>query len=386
MGDDKSRVKTLTADNIEDALVECKAFRESLKEMHYQKVAMDDVLSSTPVLLVDCIEDFMAFIRDENVPHHKRGNRTDRVIKHYERSLMYLCLALERNGIDSRIVRFSQLNDNAVGYFNEFLLNTKGFRNKTYNNHMAEVKKFSRYIRKKYSINGEDPFSECRKRKVMKSNKSIEWEEFLKVLELTTHENSFVTDIHGKVRNYYKPWLKVAFELGLYTGGRREEVVNMKWNGIILNRSGDFSRIEVNHYKLTRANKNILGKGDIEIKKVPMNEDLKELLYILGYEKNKGKDQYILAPEETCTREHMMNLITKTFNMYFRLADFGIVKQFKDLRKTYSTTMYILRGEKAHEATGHEGMGILKSNYIDDNAVLEAMSEEFKKLGKIFER
>ena len=386
MTEDKCRIKVLDADNIEDALVECRQFRDQMQESQFQRGNIDQPEVVTPILLVDCIDDFMAFIRDEDVPYHRRGNRTDRVIKHYERSLLYLCLALEENEIDTKTLAFTRLNDNTRGYFESYLLKTKAFRNKTFNNVMAEVKKFSKYIRKKYSIPGEDPFAEMKKRKVKKSGKSVYWEEFLKVLELTTHENSFVTDKHGKVRNYYKPWLKTAFELGLYTGGRREEVVSMKWNGIKLTRLGDLSRIEVTHYKLTRANKDLLDKGEVEIKKVLMNEDLKELLMLLGYEKYKGSDRYILAPEEKCTRETMMAIITKMFNRYFRMIGAEESKQFKDLRKTYSTIMFILKGEEANEYTGHGGMGILRSNYIDDNAVLDARREEFKKLGKIFKR
>jgi integrase len=225
-----------------------------------------------------------------------------------------------------------------------------------------------------------------KKKKLKKNSKSISWEEFEKVLELTTRENSYFTEKSGKIRNYYKPWLKTAFELGLYTGGRREEVVTMKWDGIKLTKSGDLSRIEVTHFKLTRANKNSLAKGEVEIKIVPMNEDLKELLYSLGYEKYKGCDRYILAPDETCTRQTMMDTITKTFNHYYRLINTGLEKKFKDLRKTYITALYILRGEEVYKDTGHEGMNILKSNYIDDEVVLDARREEFKKYGKIFKR
>ena len=386
MSEDKSRIKVLDAKNIDDALLECKKFREGLKETQFQREQVDAQALVVPILLLDCIEDFMAFIRDEGVPYHKRENRTPRVIKHYERSLLYLCLALEHNNIDTKILLFTQLNENSVGYFEEYLVEVKGCRPKTFNNHMAEVKKFSKYIRQKYNIPGVDPFAEMKKKKLKKNSKSVSWEEFQKVLELTTPENSIFTESGGKVRSYYKPWLKTAFELGLYTGGRREEVVQMRWKDIKLTRSGDLSGIEVTHFKLTRAHKKSLAKDEVETKIVPMNEDLKELLLSLGYEKFKGSDRYILAPDERCTRNTMMDTITKTFNHYYRLIGTGLDKKFKDLRKTYITALYILRGDEVYKDTGHEGMNILKSNYIDDDVVLDAKREEFKKYGKIFKR
>jgi hypothetical protein len=71
------------------------------------------------------------------------------------------------------------------------------------------------------------------------------------------------------------------------------------------------------------------------------------------------------------------------FNSFYLLKT-GEVKQFKHLRKTYVTVLYIKMGDKTNDFTDHEGMGILHESYIDKNVVLEAKRKELKELGSLF--
>jgi integrase len=225
---------------------------------------------------------------------------------------------------------------------------------------------------------------QIKKRKVITDIKSVSIEEFTNLLDLVTRENSVFLSGDKKGQNFYRDWFKIAFKLGLFTGGRREEVVKLKWNGIKLTKDGGFSHIEIDHFKINRANKHSISEKEYAIKKVPINEDLEHLLIELGYAENVNADKYILAPEETAKREYIMALITTAFSHYYKLLGTGETKQFKHLRKSYITALYIKRGDKANEDSEHEGMDILHSSYIDKNAVMEAKRKEFKKMGSLF--
>lgn len=188
----------------------------------------------------------------------------------------------------------------------------------------------------------------------------------------------------GKRTNYYRTWMKDAFRLGLYTGGRREEIVKLKWSGIKLNKKGSISYIETEHFKINRAKKKkIVGKKLVK-KKFAINFDLHKLLYDLGYEKYKGTDNYILAPEETASRTYMMKMISLAFTEYFKQIKAEELKQFKHLRKTYTTTMYLKLGDKLKDDTAHTTMSVLHKHYINEAAVADKLHEEYMSWGSIF--
>ena len=217
------------------------------------------------------------------------GHRSPRVIARYERSLLCLCLALEENGENSKTLWFTHINKKMAGYYHSYLLDKKKLSNKSYNHYRACVLKFSKHIIKEYKLQCDDALSTLKKRPTEKDPRGIRIGSYLKVLEHTAYENSFYYDSKEKKlkRNFYRDWLKTAFKLGLFTGGRREEVVNMKWSGIKHSEKGEITHIEVVHYKKARAKKNMLGKEQRVIKRVPMNEDLHEFLLELGYEQKK---------------------------------------------------------------------------------------------------
>jgi len=378
-------MKVLEAKNIDDALAECRKFRDDLKELQFQKIKASEE-KITPVLLVDCIDDFMAFIKDEGVADHEKGYRTQREINRHERSLIAFCVALEKNGENSKTIQFNQITKKMVGYFYTYLLETRQFKNKTYNHYRAYLLRFSNYIIKEYKLNCDNNIATLKKRPVDEDPRGIRLGAFLKILDHTKYENSFYKKKHEKnrTRNFYHDWLKTAFILGLYTGGRREEVVSMKWNGIKQSESGELTHIEVEHYKKARAKRNLLDKHVKIIKRVPINEDLFEFLMELGYEQKKGLDEYILAPESKASRTTMMDYVTMAFAAYYKALFPEAPLKFKHLRKTYTTTLFGKRGEKVIEDTDHEGMSILNESYIDQEMLMEMKRNQFKKFGKLF--
>ena len=90
----------------------------------------------------------------------------------------------------------------------------------------------------------------------------------------------------------YTPYLKDGFKLFLLTGGRREEVVDLRWSDIFITVNGvKFFRIQ--NLKVVR---NI--KKDEVYKYIPINFDLFDLLLEMGYDEKKQTDDFILFPEK----------------------------------------------------------------------------------------
>lgn len=382
--DDRAIVRNLKSKNLDDALIEFRALKKQLHDNSFQNIKIAKEVQQ-PIYFLDCIDAFMAYLADEGVPHHNKQYRSKKVLKHAERALLYFSYALKENNIDPKNLKFSDINEMMVGYVHEYLLVTKGLSNKSFNNLMNDIKRFMKYIIKKYALKYESPFADVKKRKVAKDIKSISMAEFTKLLTLVTPENSKRSPKEKKGLSFYKNWFITAFKLGLFTGGRREEVVKLKWNGIRYTSSGDLSHIEIEHFKKNRANKNVITEDELEFKSVIINQDLEDLLMELGYEEKKDMDEYILAPEETMSRKQMMSEMSAAFNKYYLLLKTGEIKQFKHLRKTYITALYIKMGDLTNNYTGHEGMGILHGSYIDTNVVLEAKRKQLKEMGGLFE-
>lgn len=380
---DGTIVRNLKAQNLDDALIEFRALKKQLHDNSFQSIKIAKEVQQ-PIYFLDCIDAFMAYLADEGVAHHNKQYRSKKVLKHAERALLYFGYALKENNIDPKILKFTDINEMMVGYVHEYILVTKGLSNKSFNNLMNDIKRFMKYIIKKYALKYESPFAEIKKRKVTTDIKSISIKEFTKLLTLVTPENSNRPPKEKKGLSFYKKWFVTAFKLGLFTGGRREEVVKLKWNGIKYTPSGDLSHIEIEHFKKNRANKNVITEDEREFKSVIINQDLEDLLTELGYEEKKNMDEYILAPEETTSRKHMMGEMSAAFSKYYLLLKTGEIKQFKHLRKTYITALYLEKGNQTNNFTDHEGMDILYESYIDKKVVLEARRKELKKLGSLF--
>ncbi len=379
----KCKTKILSTDDFDEALNQIRAFKKEMFLNSYQSTNFIDK-KTKPILLTDCMVDFMAFLNNEGVPFHNQKIRDKKVIRNYKLSLEYYGYALKENNIDPTILKFTEVNETMIGFVCRYILETRKLSNKTYNGIISQLKSFTKYIIDKHSLKCKNHFEEVIFREENIDVKSINLDEFVELLKLVTYENSWHSEKNRARRNFYKPWLTTAYKLGLFTGGRREEVIKLTWNGVKTNRKGELSHIEINHFKKNRAKSNIKGDNNISIKRIPMNYDLEQFLIELGYHKYKNTDNYIIEPEEKNARSYMMRLITKSFSKYYKMLGNGESKQFKHLRKTYITALYIIRGEEVYKYTDHEGMAILHKHYIDEEVVMDAKQKEFKKLGSIF--
>jgi integrase len=157
----------------------------------------------------------------------------------------------------------------------------------------------------------------------------------------------------------YRDYLKFGYKLFLLTGGRREEVVDLKWSNIYY--LGDTYFFMIENKKVDRNN-NI--KGEF-YKYIPINSDLFDLLLDMGYEEKKTSGDFILCPNRNESLSTMMNVLSKSFTFYKNKA--GIKKNIslKHLRKTYISWVNQVMGGDTRILTSHSSDSVLKEHYLD---------------------
>lgn len=173
-----------------------------------------------------------------------------------------------------------------------------------------------------------NPFEKVRMIPAMVKRDTITKEEFKNLLKIIKPENGI--EIQGKYkRNRYKLYLKDALELALHTGGRREEVVGLKWN-MIREKDGEPVYIEVPNLKVKRKKGEYFNQN-VPPKIVPVTKSLKNILYRLGYKMNKGKDRYLLNPDKrtASSTKSMNDALSLGFSHFYKQLNTGRELQFK---------------------------------------------------------
>jgi integrase len=186
-------------------------------------------------------------------------------------------------------------------------------------------------------------------------------DEFNQVLAAVDTFNPFITlGGKGEKKNLYKSYLKDGFKLFLLTGGRREEVVDLKWSDIYSTPQG------VKLFIIDNLKVNRIKKDNKERKKyIAINVDLEEFLIELGMNEKIGKNEYILLPERDRSTKTLMNDLSRGFSHYKEGA--GIKKDISlsNLRKTYLTWHHQILGDDTGLVSSHSNTQVLEKYYID---------------------
>lgn len=372
----KCRTKNFTAESFEKAVQLFMDFKQDLKKNKFQVFDLSEQISK-PIFLLECMNEFMAFKRDENVEFHERKNLPKHNISTAQRYLDYFNFALIENKIKPDRLQFTDINNKIVGMVTEYLIGPqRNSSNRTFNNAIANIKSFMKYIIDMHYRDFESPFSKVKKLPVGKNNYVISKVEFMRVINRTKPENLVkISANSGRRKLLYRPWLIDGFYLGLFCGGRTEEPTNMKWSDIKLNSEGQMSFIRIVDLKRTRAATNI-GKEVEVYKDVEMTPELEDVLKDLGYETKKGSQEYILAPDEPISRKTMAEKISEAFNFLILQLDLPEVKQFKNLRKTYATKCRIENPETFYMDMGHTNRNTTLNHYVDMTVVMEQRRKE----------
>lgn len=373
--------KVLVATDFKEALIEFIDYREKLISNSFQKIEIKKAVW-VPSRLVECFAYYIGYLNNVGVPKHKQKKRDPKYISKIDLLFGQYQDALEMNGVDSKILMFTDVNDEMVGFIHDHFLETLKLANKTYNNNMALLSAFTTHVLTKFQFDYRNPFLGIPDRVVNQKTESVRENEFEKLLELVTLENGVVwekvsTLKNPKKRTVYRPWLTFAYRFGLYTGGRSEDLVEPKWCDIILSEDGKFDTIKVIDHKIDNANSHRTSKEERFYKYFAITKELGDLLIEMGYEQYKGSDKYIVAPEETIQRAHVAVLISKSFSHYYKQLNTGKQISFKHLRKAFMTSALIEFGEASAALTNHTTINMTNKHYHDKGVTRDQAKESF---------
>ena len=257
-----SKVKTLIAENFEDAIKEFLEFKKSLINSNFN-LNSQLIAVHKPVLLTECMAEYMAYLNNEGVPEHMKKTRTIGHLKDYERNFKYYIDALIENGEVVQTLKFLDINAIHVGYLHKYVLNNLNAKNRYYNNIISALRLFTSYIIKthKYENIYSNHFQGVPRRFVNYDPKAVSGVEFYKLIGAVNKENGAKILKTGERKNYYRDWIVDAFWLGLFTGGRRDEVVYLKWSDIVYDENGQPLHFNSGDNKFNRSNSNIVSNA-----------------------------------------------------------------------------------------------------------------------------
>ncbi len=372
----KRRVKVLDTKNMNEAIKQAIEFREQVKTGKYNNNKINDEIKinkqedKSRLTLMEAMTLYIAHLTGKRGPSHTLKVRSNHHIMDVKRSMVLFAKAIKKNGNNPESIDIVEANNQKnVGIYHDYLLKTMNYSNRTYNRYMGNMRSWLNYLKKQEDLDIKNSFNSVQKRKAVTDIKTIEPEQFKKLLDVISKENGEQILSTGEKKYHYHPFLKDAFMLGLLTGLRREELVSLRYSDI----QEDGKVISSNNLKRNRI-MNANETGDVKFTSVPVTPQLTKLLMKMGYEENKNSDKYILAPDSTIERKTLMNIISKAFSVFAKKAGLPSDISFRHLRKTFATEMHIVLGNNSHLATGHGSQKILNDHYINKSVIARVAS------------
>ena len=265
-----------------------------------------------------------------------------------------------------------------VSNFYQFL-NTE-YSPKTFNKCFNILKGFFDFLIDIEDVDMKNPFANFTPKVIPKSNIEIltrgEFESIL--VSVDRFDSKVKLGGRGEVKNMYYHWLKNAFKLFLFTGARREEVVELKWKDIFVSENG-VKFLMFGNLKVERIKK----VSNTPKKFVPINKDLEDLLVDMGMNNIDNPNDFILCPDRNCNSKTLMDRISKSFSHYKNGAGIDKDVSLKNLRKTYITWVNQVMGNETGLITSHSTQEVLERHYIDPKVLtaIERGALEIKVFG-----
>lgn len=318
-----------------------------------------------------CKTQYLNYLNNIDVPRHKQRFRSEIYLKDTKLYLNRFEIFFKSNQIKERVSRVSQVTDNIIGKYYEYLEQTT-ISNSSFNHHLKVLRTFYNFLieEKEYQIN--NPFKKVALRYEGTNPKTITKHDFEDLLNIISEKDSILMYKSGARKNMYRPYLKFAYRLTLYTGRRTEEIVNFKWINIKCDEKNEPLYIEAVDLKADRQS-NFNQSKATKMVFIPVILQLRSLLYEMGFEKNRGTDKFLIASDDKSSRKTIINKLSKSFTFYYKKLNTNKDISLKHLRKTYLTHLQILTGN-AIGVSGHSNEEILDNHYIDKVEIAKSVA------------
>lgn len=357
------RMKFSDAKNFEEAIIDMKSFKYELSKSNYEKpIFIEEFSNKSSSNFLELLSAYLDFLKGIDVPRQYLKVRSRQHIADVKRAIERFVICLKEKKYDINRLTIQNIKDREVGYYCDYLIGDKGEENRTYFKSIAIMKAFVNWSIEMKEIVTFNAFTKVEIVSSESNAVTILKNEFDSLLDNVSLENGF-DEISN--RNWYYPWLKVAFRLSVETSMRREELVSLKWSDLKFlddTESHEGKVFVINNIKVNRIKK---GKSTGKYKKyIPITESLLELLIELNYEDKIGTDEFVIPREKSIGITYMCDILSRAFAVFIKSAsNRGL--EFNCLRKTYITKITMKLGDKAKMFTGHSDDAIIRKNYLN---------------------
>lgn len=349
--------KILTSNDFNQAVIEATEFKNDLASNNYGDIK--PTTKGNDYSLADAIVKYNQYLSGE----HELRQRKKIVSEGHQKESIRFCikfaqLVKQKQRVDINRLRVVDVNEYHVSDFYKWAESV--YAPRTFNKCMLALKTFFKFlIDEKVKMVNPFAFYENKSRPT-NENLTVVKEEFEAILSaVDTADPIKQLGGKGERKSMFRPYLKDAFWMMLLTGGRREEVVELKWMDISRHVEGHKVFI-IRNLKVERFTKTTTAPKFVHI-----GGDLEDILNRLGYAEKKNSDEYIFYPERTEKTKTIMNDLSKAFTHYKIAA--GIEKNIslKNLRKSYISWINSTLGKDTGLITSHSNYQVLKEYYIN---------------------
>jgi len=381
----KRKTKNLKSRDIDEAIQEAIEFQRGVKQGHKMPAAVShNIQEIVPArishyLLSDAFARYIGWLNNENVPLHRQKELSGEHIKDVERAIKFCFQSLAKRGYGN--IGVQELNDQVMGYLYEDLV-SQNFKGRTINKYLGHLTSFLTWHMEEFKVPERNWFTTIEREYVPPPDpQTITQDEFERLLaESKKPGNGIEYYEHGSKlqRNYERPFVPPLLEFGILSGMRRENLLTARFNNVK----------EENGVPIILKVPNIKVNGILKLDKpetmryipVPITEELRTFLYAAGYKKYKATDNYIIAPEIKNSRTRAMSdLISRAFSHYYSKLNTGRELTFKNLRKTYATSLsQQFGGETAKIVMGYSTNSVMDKHYLDKEEISKQVAKTFK--------
>ena len=349
----------LEAKNYNDAIIECALIEKELIQNGFEKVKQIDSVSLTDYSIGDALVKYREYMSGESKYAHLKKNLTQ---EHIDECVRFCWKLIENVALTKNIKRTRPTDIKIEDVSNFYKWAEQNYSSTTFNKCFKAIRTFFEFLIEVENIEMKNPFRKF----VPKSSTTsiidtITEEEFNRILTAVDIIDPIVKlGGEGKIENRYKSFLKDGFKLFLLTGGRREEVVDLKWSDIYSTPQG-IKLLIIDNLKVNRIKKDAKERK----KYIGINADLEDFLIELGMNEKIGTDEYILFPKRDRSTKTMMNDLSKGFTYFKNGAGINKKISLSNLRKTYLTWHHQVLGDDTGLVSSHSTTHVLDKYYLD---------------------
>ena len=349
----------LEAKNYNDAIIECALIEKELIQNGFEKVKQIDSVSLTDYSIGDALVKYREYMSGESKYAHLKKNLTQ---EHIDECVRFCWKLIENVALTKNIKRTRPTDIKIEDVSNFYKWAEQNYSSTTFNKCFKAIRTFFEFLIEVENIEMKNPFRKF----VPKSSTTsiidtITEEEFNRILTAVDIIDPIVKlGGEGKIENRYKSFLKDGFKLFLLTGGRREEVVDLKWSDIYSTPQG-IKLLIIDNLKVNRIKKDAKERK----KYIGINADLEDFLIELGMNEKIGTDEYIIFPKRDRSTKTMMNDLSKGFTYFKNGAGINKKISLSNLRKTYLTWHHQVLGDDTGLVSSHSTTHVLDKYYLD---------------------